>query len=107
MIPLSIDVDIQAFHATLRGQSHEWTQTSYRAAPHRVTVSYNCKSQKCGYTFISDPTVFSQTRESTMNLLDTLSVCDSILLLADYDEKSMTHPLVDPVSKHITQVRSA
>jgi hypothetical protein len=89
---------MEAFHAGLVQQSHEWTHTSTKNAPHRQAISYQCKSQRCGFTFLSNPMVFAQTHESMMGLLELFSICDSILLLADYDEKCMTHPLVDQVS---------
>lgn len=101
ILPLSIDVNLSTFDALLRSQPHEWTpvpNSANSSSSHRV--SYTSKSQKCTFTFLCDPKVYVGDKESMTYLLERVAVSDMVMLLAEYEEDVMTHPLIDQVSAH-------
>jgi hypothetical protein len=90
-------VTISKFQQTLLSNLHdEWTADNTM----KNTTMFTCKSksQKCSFQFLYDPTF--ELVEDAMWTMELLSVCDSVLLLSEYDIDAIT-PLISQVKENL------
>lgn len=96
VFPLNSTVTIQKFKEMLsQAGSGDWVLNEAETAASPTILTFRNKSQKCDFQFLLDPSF--EYAGDTMWSMELLGVCDSVLLLTDYD-LDVISPLVNPVS---------
>lgn len=103
VLPLHENVSIEGFKAALSNTtSGDWTLVESETTPTMAT--YRCKTQKCNFQFLFDPSF--ESLMDPMWSMELLGVSDSVVLLTDYDIDNIS-PLVGDVGEKNLQLISA
>lgn len=103
VLPLHANVSIDAFKVALTGTSSgDWTLVESETLPTMAT--FRCKSQKCNFQFLFDPSF--ESLMDPMWSMEIIGVSDSVLLLTDYDINDIS-PLLGDVGEKNLQLISA
>lgn len=103
VFPLHGNISIESFKTALSNTSSgDWTLIESETLPTMAT--FRCKTQKCNFQFLFDPSFESLL--DPMWSMELLGVSDSVLLLTDYDAQDIS-PLITDIGEKNIQLISA